>query len=69
MFRKLFTNKLENIILGRWKCTDERLNKIKVYWANMDHCGTCSKKTVQPKKPIVEFEVQPKNKNQLPYTK
>ena len=63
MFRKFFTKNLENIILGRWKCTDEKLNKIKVYWANMDHCGTCSKEPVQSKKskkPPVEFEVKPK---------
>ena len=63
MFRRFFANNLEKILLGRWKCTDERLNKIKVYWANMDHCGTCSKEAVQPKKikkPIVDLEVPPK---------
>jgi hypothetical protein len=66
MFRRFFTNNIENIILGRWKCTDENINRIKVYWANMDHCGTCSKEIVKPKKikkPHIEIEKNPKKKN------
>lgn len=28
--------------LGRWCLTDIKKNNIKVDWANIDHCGTCS---------------------------
>lgn len=49
MFGRFFINKIETLILGRWKCTDERVNRIKVYWANMDHCGTCSREMLKPK--------------------
>jgi hypothetical protein len=41
----LRTNKT---ILGRWERTDHQSNKIKIDWANVDHCGTC---TYKPKKP------------------
>lgn len=34
---------LPNITLGRWSLTQcDKKNEIKVYQANMDHCGTCS---------------------------
>lgn len=35
--------------LGRWECTGHKENKIKVDWANVDHCGTCTYKS-EPKK-------------------
>ena len=59
MFRR-FTDTLPK--LGRWACTSEAKNAIKVLWANMDHCGTCrpipetkeTKETKEPKKPITK---------------
>ena len=42
MFRNLFTKTIDKTLLGRWGRTDELANTIKVYWANIDHCGTCS---------------------------
>ena len=41
--------KLEKILLGRWERTCDKMNGIKVYWANIDHCGTCSKVVVEEK--------------------
>lgn len=49
MFSRFFTKPLEKTILGRWNRTCETVNSIKVYWANMDHCGTCSKEGVKEK--------------------
>ena len=46
MFRKIFRNTVEKTLLGRWARTTEKVNSIKVYWANMDHCGTCGKELV-----------------------
>lgn len=46
MFRKIFRNTIEKTLLGRWARTNEKINGIKVYWANMDHCGTCGKELV-----------------------
>jgi hypothetical protein len=35
-------------MLGRWSPINcDKTNAIKVFWANMDHCGTC---TVEVKK-------------------
>lgn len=31
-----------DVPLGRWTRTTEKENAIKVFWANVDHCGTCS---------------------------
>ena len=59
MFRKLFRLFLvkESLLpLGRWSLTDMKKNKIKIDWANIDHCGTCSYE--EKKKP----EVKPKRK-------
>jgi hypothetical protein len=40
MFRNLFYS-VPTIRLGRWNYSNEQLTNIKIYWANMDHCGTC----------------------------
>ena len=51
MFRKffrIFVTSREPSLLGRWTITDMKKNKIKIDWANVDHCGTCSYET--PKK-------------------
>ena len=45
MFRRLiriFIATTEPSVLGRWSLTDMKKNKIKIDWANVDHCGTCS---------------------------
>ena len=43
-------------MLGRWTITDMKQNKIKIDWANVDHCGTCSyekpKKKEDAPKPV-----------------
>jgi len=59
MFRKLFRLFVirEPSLLGRWALTDMKKNKIKIDWANIDHCGTCSYEE-KKKKP----EVKPKRK-------
>ena len=47
MFRKLFRLAiLPDAPLGRWSRTTEKMNAIKIFWANVDHCGTCSAETV-----------------------
>ena len=66
MFRKIFSifniNR-EPSLLGRWTITDMKKNKIKIDWANIDHCGTCSyEKKKQPETP----EAKPKKKWQMP---
>jgi len=48
LIRLLFTN--TKTVLGRWECTGHKANKIKIDWANVDHCGTCSYKIQEPKK-------------------
>ena len=40
MFRNLFYS-VPTIRLGRWNNSNDKLTNIKIYWANMDHCGTC----------------------------
>ena len=40
------TTSRTNPFLGRWERTGDALNKIKSHWANIDHCGTCSNKTL-----------------------
>jgi hypothetical protein len=41
MFLRFFA---EKVMLGRWKLSDFKTNKIKIDWANVDHCGTCAYK-------------------------
>jgi hypothetical protein len=55
--KRLFKSTVEKIALGRWERTCEKKNKIKVYWANIDHCGTCSsekrpEKLAKPKEEV-----------------
>ena len=40
-------------MLGRWKLSDFKTNKIKIDWANVDHCGTCAYK---PKAKLIKTE-------------
>jgi len=56
MFRNIFKLKLEKILLGRWERTCDKANTIKVYWANVDHCGTCSKVVVEEKIKVKDIE-------------
>ena len=55
MFINLFRSTVEKIMLGRWNCTDVKLNKIKAHLANIDHCGTCTLKPVKVRH-TAEFE-------------
>jgi len=59
MFRKIFMASISPSVktsLGRWECTTMKLNDIKIDWANVDHCGTCSHTSVLPSR---ELLVQP----------
>jgi hypothetical protein len=51
MFRKLFGIKFISPapLLGRWTRTSEKVNSIKIFWANVDHCGTCISEAVKKK--------------------
>ena len=42
MRNTLFKRMIENRPLGRWNITCDKVNTIKVQWANIDNCGTCS---------------------------
>lgn len=44
----IFSKTVQKTYLGRWECTTDKLNNIKVYWANMDHCGTCGREFTPP---------------------
>ena len=48
MLARIFHFTIDKIMLGRWNCTNEKLNKIKSHLANIDHCGTCSLRNVKP---------------------
>jgi hypothetical protein len=43
MLRRLFIRPTHQHVLGRWQRSSEKAIAIKVDWANIDHCGTCSK--------------------------
>jgi hypothetical protein len=60
MFRKIFRTTIEETVLGRWARTNEKINGIKVYWANMDHCGTCGKEVVDRQKNTNHPTTKPK---------
>lgn len=51
MFRKLFSIAIipDKPLLGRWTRTTEKANSIKIFWANVDHCGTCSGEAIKKK--------------------
>lgn len=57
MFRYFFKS-VDKILLGRWDRSSEKLTTIKVYWANMDHCGGCEEK---PKVVIKALMILPKS--------
>jgi len=49
MFHRIFIAPIlpsVKISLGRWERTNMKLNQIKIDWANIDHCGTCSYEVV-----------------------
>jgi hypothetical protein len=50
MLRRLFTAPTQQLLLGRWQRSTEKAIAIKVEWANIDHCGTCSKHDVPKQK-------------------
>jgi len=53
MFRKFFRFRFRFIVpepmLGRWTRTSEKMNSIKIFWANVYHCGTCSGERMKKK--------------------
>ena len=59
MFRKIFRTTIDETVLGRWARTNEKMNGIKVYWANMDHCGTCGKELVDRQKNTHHRQIDP----------
>jgi len=54
IFRSIFryTPKTQ---LGRWERTGRIQNNIKIDYANIDHCGTCTYSRRIPKKPDQEL--------------
>lgn len=65
MFHKVFRylREIPAVPLGRWKRTDKLKNNLKIDWANVDHCGTCSyleKKTRNQETPTIEKKKEPK---------
>ena len=47
MLRRFFKETVDKIPLGRWERTGDKMNAIKVTWANMDHCGSCGAPTIK----------------------
>jgi hypothetical protein len=43
MLRNIFSKTANKTLLGRWNRSCDTSTAIKVNWANVDHCGTCSK--------------------------
>jgi hypothetical protein len=43
MLRNIFNKSFTKPLLGRWNRAYDTSTAIKVNWANVDHCGTCSK--------------------------
>lgn len=41
LFSSLFRS-IPKTLLGRWERTPEKLSSIKIKYANIDHCGSCS---------------------------
>ena len=63
MLRKLFSLRFITPapLLGRWTRTTEKVNSIKIFWANVDHCGTCSGEAVK-KEEVPKLEPPPEVK-------
>jgi hypothetical protein len=56
----LIVTGVDKILLGRWERTDRTLNKIKIDWANIDHCGTCAYASVSATKELPKQQTQQK---------
>ena len=54
-----FRKAQDKTLLGRWERTDKVQNKIKIDWANTDHCGTCGY-AYAPKSKEVALMLYPK---------
>ena len=61
MLRKLFSLRFISPapLLGRWTRTSEKVNSIKIFWANVDHCGTCSGEAMKKKEQIPKLVPPP----------
>jgi hypothetical protein len=64
MLRNIFSKSSSKTLLGRWNLSCDRSTAIKVNWANVDHCGTCSKEELNIKyvdcntSPIIEPKLE-----------
>ena len=47
--RSFFNKSFNKTLLGRWNRSCDQSTDIKVNWANVDHCGTCSKEDLNKK--------------------
>jgi hypothetical protein len=47
MLKNIFKNSFKKTLLGRWSLSSDKVTAIKVNWANVDHCGTCSQEDVK----------------------
>ena len=56
--RSFFNKSFRKTLLGRWNRSSEQLTEIKVNWANVDHCGTCSKEDLTKK--YIDIQLQPR---------
>jgi hypothetical protein len=43
----MMKNIVNKTLLGRWSRSCDAMTAIKVNWANIDHCGTCSKEDLK----------------------
>jgi len=56
--RSFFNKSFNKTLLGRWNRSCDQSTDIKVNWANVDHCGTCSKEDLNKK--YVDVQMQPR---------
>ena len=56
--RSFFNKSFNKTLLGRWNRSCDQSTEIKVNWANVDHCGTCSKEDLNKK--YIDVQLQPR---------
>jgi hypothetical protein len=56
MMRNLF----KKTLLGRWNLSCDKITTIKVNWANIDNCGTCSREDLNIK--YVDYSTSSNNR-------
>jgi hypothetical protein len=60
--RSFFNKSFNKTLLGRWNRSCDQSTEIKVNWANVDHCGTCSKEDLNKK--YIDVQLQPRSQPQ-----